>query len=99
MSAEDHGVGHELDAGLAGPLYPAVHVLGAGELLLECVQAEAGVDALLQDSAEVPVALYDEHSPGSGLPGAYAGRDSGRARAHHRHVHVDIAHLPAPLNQ
>ena len=39
----------------------AVSVLGAGQLLLEGVQTEAVVDALVEDAAELFVTLEDKH--------------------------------------
>jgi hypothetical protein len=40
----------------------ALGVLGAGQLLLEVVQAEAVVDALLQDAAGLALAVDDQHA-------------------------------------
>ena len=45
------------DTGGAQQFNAALGVLGAGELLMEGVQAKARVDALVQDAAQLVVAL------------------------------------------
>ena len=82
-----------------GSLDPAVHIFGAGQLFLEGMQSEAGVDALLQDTPEVPVTFEDEHVLRSGLSGADPRCNAGRACPDDRNINMHVAHFSPPLNQ
>ena len=78
---EDHGQELIFDAALKHLVDEALGVLGAGQLLLEGVQAEAVVDALVQDAAQLVVALQDQDAP---IPGVVCGnrcRKTGGAAA------------------
>ena len=55
--AGDVGAGDEVDVAVDRLLEEALGVLGAGQLLLEVVQAEAGVDALQEDAARLGLAV------------------------------------------
>ena len=57
VQIQHHGIGADLNVGVLHHVDEAARVLGAGELLLEAVQAEAVVDALVQDAARLVVAL------------------------------------------
>ncbi len=56
-------------------------VLGAGELLLERVEAEAVVDALVEDAAEAVVALDHDDGVASGVAGGDGRGEAGGAAA------------------
>jgi hypothetical protein len=81
VDVEHVGVGQHVDAALEHLLQEALGVLGPGELLLEVVQAEAVVDALLQDAAGLALAVDDQHVLGAGVAGADGGREPGGAAA------------------
>ena len=54
----------------------ALGVLGAGELLMEGVQAKARVDALVQDAAQFAAALQNEDIPQTRVVGGCGGGQS-----------------------
>ena len=60
----------------------ALGVLGAGELLMEGVQAKARVDALVQDAAQLAAALQNEDIPQTRVVGGCGGGQSGGTAAH-----------------
>ena len=58
----------DVDARRASPSRCSAGVVRPGQLLLEPAQAEAVVDALLQDAAELAVAVDDQHAFGAAPP-------------------------------
>ena len=78
---QHHGVQLVGDTELLRLLNEAGRVLGAGQLLLEGVQAEAVVDALVQNAAQLVVPLEDEqvlHPVAGGLRWQLQGRPARR---------------------
>ena len=74
---EHHGVQAVLDAEGFHLADEAFGVFRPGQLLLEDVQAEAVVDALLEDASQFPVPLEDQDAAGSALV-RFDGRRPGR---------------------
>ena len=92
VKREDHCVQPHLDPRTRQPLNKAAGVLRARELLLEIVQAKAVVDALIEDAAQLRVALQDQHPPGAVLMGAQSGRQSGGAAAYYDYIIHGLTH-------
>ena len=66
----------------------AARVFRAGELLAEAVQAEAVVDALIQNAAELTVPLEEQDAPQTRLPrGLRGGQPRGPAADHDQFIH------------
>ena len=96
VHGEDGRVGLDLDAHLAGAVDVALRVLGAGQLLLEAVQAEAVVDALAQNAARVVLALENEQVVDAILLRRNGSREARRASADDENVHTLVIHLSSP---
>ena len=58
---QHHRVGQDADGGAAKHFNEPPSVLRPGQLLLEVVQAEAVVDALVQNAAQLAVALQNQN--------------------------------------
>jgi hypothetical protein len=71
----------EPDAGAVGVLGEALGVLRARDRLLVKEEAEAVVDALVEDAAGATVAFEDEDTGSAGAPGSDSGSEAGRAAA------------------
>ena len=84
---EHRGLEHALDAALARLRHVAGRVLRARELLLERVEAKAVVDALVEDAAQLRLALQHQHG---GDAGVMRGNGGGKARGSPAHDH-DVA--------
>ena len=78
---QHHGVQLIGDAQLLHLLNEPPGILGAGELLLKGVQAEAVVNALVQDAAQLVVPLQDEDIPQARLVGRRRSSQPRRAAA------------------
>ena len=61
-------------------------IFRACQFLPEILQAESCMDALLQNTAGVPITFYHQHTACSCLPGRYGRCQSGRAGSHDQHV-------------
>ena len=81
-----HGVQLVFYAEIINLLDEAVGVLGAGQLLLEGVQAEAVVDALVEYAAQLAVALQDQHALASVLSRGNRGGKSRGASADYDYI-------------
>ena len=64
----------------------ALGVLGTGQLLAERVQAEAGVDALVEDASGLGLPVDQQHPLGPSFACPHCGRQAGRAGADHGDV-------------
>ena len=79
---QHHAVRPGGDAPLVYGVDIALGVLGAGQLLMEGVQAKARVDALVQDAAQLAAALQNEDIPQTRVVGGCGGGQSGGTAAH-----------------
>ena len=95
--AGDHLVGGHVDdhgLGLIGDLIgqdlfdEPLGVLGAGQLLLEGVEAEAVVDALLEDAAQPLFTVQDQDVAGAGFIGADRRSQARRAAADDENIRI-----------
>ena len=96
VHGEDGRVGLDVNAHLAGAVDVALRVLGAGQLLLEAVQAEAVVDALAQDAAGVVLALEHKQVVNAVFLRRNGSREARRARADDENIHALAVHLSSP---
>ena len=95
---QDHGVEPVFDAQGLQLADEALRVFGAGQFLLEDVQAEAVVDALHQDAPELAVPLEDQDVPGAALVGLDGGGQACWPTAHDDDlVCVHGRHSPIPV--
>ena len=82
----DHGVELVLYAPFKSLTDEAVGVLGACQLLLEGVQTEAVVNALVEYAAELLVALEDDHAARSAVVCGYSRRESRGTSADYHYI-------------
>ena len=93
---QDHRVDEDLDLWqVFHKIVTTLRVAGAGQFFFEMVQAEAVVNALLQNAACLAVALQHENFLRAVLLGAERRRKSRRAAANDDDV-VHVAHFRAP---
>jgi len=85
---EDHRVALERDAPLLDLADVAVGVFRAGQLLVEDMQPETVVDALLQDAAQTHVALQDQEAAAAAVPGGDRRGQAGRPAADDHQVDI-----------
>ena len=78
---QHHRVQPDFHAGLFQQADVAAGVLRAGQLLAKAVQAEAVVDALVQNAAQLAVPLQNQHPAQALLPGLAGGGKAGGAAA------------------
>ena len=76
-----------------------VHVFRPGQLLLEGTEAEARVDALLEDSAQVPISFEDNDSFRPFTPSSDSCGDSCRASSDNQHVNSLTHSYTAPFSR
>ena len=76
-----HCVQPDVHAGLADHVDEAAGVFRAGQLFVEVMQAEAAVDALIEDTAQLTVALDDANRAAAVLPRGLCRAQAGRAAA------------------
>ena len=93
VHAEHGGAAAHLDAHLLHAIDVALGIFGAGQLLLEAVQAEAVMDTLAQNAAHLVFALQHQQVFHARLTRGDGRRHACRARADDQHVH--ILHLAA----
>ena len=77
----DHRVELVLDIALENFVDKARGIFRAGQLFFKGVQAETVVDALIEDAAELSVALEDEDALAAGISGGRSCGKSGRTAA------------------
>ncbi len=78
---QHHRVGQHRNGGVFEHVDEAARVFGAAQLLLEAVQAEAVVNALVQNAAKLLIALDDEDVFQAVLGGAHGRGQTGGAAA------------------
>ena len=78
---QHHRVGQDTDGGAAEHTDEPSRVFRAGQLLLEVVQAEAVVDALVQNAAQLTVALKDQNVVQTRVIGRACGGKTGGTAA------------------
>ena len=88
---DHHAPELNLDAGVVGQALKAVGVLGAGQLLFERDKPEPVVDALVEDAAELLVALDDEDLAGAGRARGGGSGETRGASADDDHVIIEVA--------
>ena len=89
--AEHHGVQQERDVPLRSLINESLGIFRAGQLLLEGVESEAVVDALVEDAAELRVPLQNQD-----VPAARVVRGDRRSKARRTAAddeHVDLFHF------
>ena len=91
---QDHGIGLCLHTGGFQHFNIAPGIFRPGQFLLEAVQTEAVVDALVQNTAQLAVALQDQNAAQALFPGCIGRSKSGRAAADHNQFIVHAPHLP-----
>ena len=79
---QDHGIQPDLHSGGADHGNEPSGVFRPGKFFFKMVQAEAVVDALVQNAAQLPVPLHYEDLFQSFFPGGPGSRQSGGAAAH-----------------
>ena len=77
---QHHGVQLDLNAGVLQHINKASGILGAGELLAKAVQTKTVVDALVQDTAQLLVALKNQNITQAAFP-CLAGSSKARGAA------------------
>ena len=96
VHVKDGGVGLDLDAHLGSLIDIALGVLGAGQLLLEAVEAKAVMDALAQDAARVMLTLDNEQIVDAVFLRRDGGSQTRRARADDEDVYKLLFHCLSP---
>ena len=85
IDPKHHAVQEQHDVGLAHLVDKALCVLGTGEFLLKVRQAKTRVNALTEDSSQMPLTLHDGHVR-AGLLRGKRGRHAGGAASDNDHV-------------
>ena len=96
---QHHGVQTDVNAGLTYHVDEAPGILRAGQLFLEIVQTEAVVDALVEDAAQLTVALDDADRATACFPcGIRSGQTCRAAADNHEFVfHASVPPLVVPI--
>ena len=79
--ADYHRLSHHLNIALLDLIDKALRIFRAGKLLLKIMQAEAGMDALLQNTAKAFCTLQNNDALHPALPGPKGRRHSGGTAA------------------
>ena len=97
LDGQHHRIEPDLAARLGKQVLEALRILGPRELLAEAMQAKAVVDALVEDAAQLLVALDDQHIAQALVPSGVCRGDACRAAADHHEVVNLVGHVYAPL--
>jgi hypothetical protein len=90
---QHHGVQLYLHVGFAEHLHKPPGVFGAGELLLEVVEAKAVVNALVEDATQLLVPLDNDNFLGALFGGGAGGGKAGGASADDDNI---VFHITCP---